>query len=95
MIASPWSELPARSILKPLNSGGLCDPVTWIPPSVPSDATAKYSAGVGSSPTSITVAPPSTSPRLRAAANPPPEGRLSRPTATVGPRPSTDQAVLA
>ena len=32
-MSSPYRVCPAATILNPLNSGGLCEPVTWMPPS--------------------------------------------------------------
>src|SRR5690606_18660723 len=33
-MAAPYSARPSMIILNPLYSGGLCEPVIWIPPSV-------------------------------------------------------------
>ena len=40
-ISSPWNASPPSTILKPLNSGGLWEPVTCTPPSVSRAETAK------------------------------------------------------
>src|SRR5439155_4851484 len=83
---APDTASPPRTTLKPLNSGGLCEPVTWTPPSTLSTWVAKYSAGVGSSPTSTPWPPTASMPESRPCASAGPEGRLSRPTARRGAR---------
>src|SRR3954449_2981125 len=77
-------EPPEMAILNPLYCGGLCDPVTCSPASVPQYAMAKECTGVGTSPTSITWAPAATIPRFTASASSLLLRRLSRPSASTG-----------
>src|SRR5881396_2518799 len=92
---APDTASPPRTTLKPLNSGGLCEPVTWTPPSTLSTWVAKYSAGVGSSPTSTPWPPTASIPESRPCASAGPEGRLSRPTASRGARPRRSHPSVA
>src|SRR5436309_4842587 len=95
LMSSPWIAPPSSTILNPLNSGGLWEPVTWRPPSTVSVWVAKYRAGVGTEPTNRANAPASSIPDSTLAARSAPEGRLSRPTAMRGARPSRAAAKVA
>src|SRR5690242_2184109 len=94
-MAAPYTASAPMTSLKPLNSGGLCEPVTCTPPSTLSTCVAKYSAGVGSSPTSTACPPTASMPDSTPCASEAPEGRLSRPTASRGARPSRSHASVA
>src|SRR2546422_3964025 len=65
-----------------------------MPPSTGSVLVAKYSVGVGNSPTSTAAPPAAAIPSRTPCASAAPDGRLSRPTATRGglPVPSRSQA---
>src|SRR5450759_4290646 len=75
-------ELVASPSLNPLYSGGLWEPVIWIPPTTVRLCCDQYASGVGTIPMSATSTPLASSPRTSARCNPSPLGRLSRPTAT-------------
>ena len=76
-MSSPKNGLFFSTILMPLYSGGLCDPVTATPASVPSSWAAKYIIGVGPQPIRFTSNPQATSPSTTAASR---LGELSRPS---------------
>ena len=83
----PTGSAPRPTIFMPVYSFGLCEAVTAMPPSSPSEPTAKYSISVPTSPSSSTSAPPSLAPSIAARAIPGDDSRMSWPTAI---RPSSN-----
>ena len=79
---SPYSDDVPTQSLNPLNSGGLCDPVIWMP--ALTGGGAGSSTGAASAPRRCPPrgVPAATSPATSASRSATPLGRLSRPTAT-------------
>ena len=80
-VSAPTGAAPARHILMPLNSAGLCEAVNTAP-GRSRRPEAKYITSVEHSPMSTTSTPWASTPSTKAAASPAPWGRMSRPTTT-------------
>ena len=80
-VSAPTGPAAARHNLIPLNSAGLCEAVNTAP-GRSRRPEAKYIMSVEHSPMSTTSIPWASTPSAKAAANPAPWGRMSRPTTT-------------
>ncbi len=83
---------PAANSLIPLSGIGLCEADSITPRSALASAVRNATAGVGSTPTLITVAPALVRPATTAASSISPLARVSRPTTASGARPRSDSA---
>ena len=82
-VSAPTGRAPDRQSLTPLYCAGLCDAVNMAPGASKRPA-AKYTRSVDTSPTSMTSTPWDITPSAKAATSSTPDGRMSRPTRTVG-----------
>ncbi len=82
-VSAPTGRAPDRQSLTPLYCAGLCDAVNMAP-GAPKRPAAKYTRSVDTSPTSMTSTPWDIKPSAKAATSSTPDGRMSRPTRTVG-----------
>src|SRR3954447_19557515 len=94
-ISAPWMVVLPETILKPLSSAGLWLAVIMTPPSAPRWKTEKYSAGVCTTPTSITSRPDASSSRFRTAWMRGDDRRQSRPSVMRRPPLSARKAPVA